>query len=302
MEQNGFGMMVTPLAEEVESLWRGSIDMHIHPAPDPSTVRRSDIGACAQAAQAAGMRAIVVKSFFYPTTVAAQMARYVAPEVQVFGSIVVGEGTTGGLEYAVKTVENHAKLGCKVLWFPAFDAAWCRKGLGLSGGISILDEAGRLKPQAKDLIRVVKDYGMVLCSGHMSYSETRALFEAAAHQGVTKLVATHPLVEMWPPMTLAEMCSLVALGAYVEHCYGLVLPRNGSYDPRRYVAAVQELGAGHTILSTDLAQITDCTPAEGMRSHIAMMLQFGCTYEEVERMAKTNPATLLDLMEGEDKL
>jgi hypothetical protein len=293
--KNSFGMMAAPSAEAVNTLWRGSIDMHIHPAPDPSTVRRLDAVECALSAQTVGMRAIVIKSFFYPTTVVAQACKYTAPEISVYGSIVIGDATTGGLEYAPTTIETHAKIGCKVLWFPAFDAEWCRKGLGQSGGINILDQQGNLKPQIADIIKLAKDYDMVLCSGHMSFVETKMLFAEAVGQGVKKMVVTHPLVETWPPMSMEEMLELADMGAYIEHCYGLVLPRNGSYNPRKFVDAVKKIGAERTILSTDLAQITDCTPAEGMRSHIAMMLQFGCSYDEVERMAKKNPAYLLGL-------
>jgi len=36
-------------------------------------------------------------------------------------------------------------------------------------------------------------------------------------------------------------------------------------------------------------------PATGMRLFIAMMLQFGCTPEEVSLMVKENPAKLLGL-------
>ena len=39
----------------------------------------------------------------------------------------------------------------------------------------------------------------------------------------------------------------------------------------------------------------DVDPATGMRLFIAMMIQFGCTPEEVEIMAKKNPVKLLGL-------
>jgi hypothetical protein len=269
--------------------------MHIHPAPDPSVVRRLDTLETALAAQDAGMRAIVVKSFFYPTTAVANVAKHVAPDVKVFGSIVIDDKITGGLDYAAQTIETHAKVGCKVLWFPAFGAKFCRNALGMEGGIYILGDDHKLKPQVHDILKVVKDYNMVLCSGHISYEESAALFEAAAKLGINKMVCTHPLLNQWTPLTMEQMKTIASMGAYIEHCYGVVMPRNGSFDPKRLVEAVKEVGAEHTIMSTDLAQITDPTPAEGMRLHIAMMLQFGCTEQEVELMVKTNPAKLLDL-------
>ena len=48
-------------------------------------------------------------------------------------------------------------------------------------------------------------------------------------------------------------------------------------------------------ICTDLAMVTDATPAEGMRMFIGMMLQLAISEEDVELMIKTDPAKLLDL-------
>lgn len=295
MERNAFGMMITPTKETIERLWRGSIDMHIHPAPDASTMRNMDTLDIAVAAQNAGMAGIVVKSFFYSTTPVALAAVHVAPEIKVFGSIVIGYVTTGGLDYAASVIENDAKLGCKVVWFPAFDARFCKNALGQEGGICILDENGSLKAEIYDILDVIKKYNMVLCSGHMSFEETYALFKEAQKRGITKLIATHPLVNSWAPYTMEQICEVVSTGAYVEHCYIVTTPRNRSLDPLRFVEVVKKIGAEHCIMSTDLCQVVDPVPAEGMRLFIAMMLQFGCTEREVEFMVQANPRKLLDM-------
>lgn len=108
-----------------------------------------------------------------------------------------------------------------------------------------------------------------------------------------KLVATHPLVTAWPSFTMEEMKSCIEAGAYIEFCFGQTLPRCNSLDPRKYIEVVKELGAENCIISTDFGQVTECSPAEGMRSFIAMMLQFGCTKEEVKLMCQTNPQKLM---------
>ena len=295
MAKNSFGMMITPSKEVIEGLWKGSIDMHIHPAPDPSTVRRADSLEIAKIAQDAGMAGIVLKSFFFNTTPLALAARHVAPDIHVYGSVVIGDLTTGGLAYAARVIENQAKLGCKVVWFPAFDAKFCKESLGQAGGICILDDNGQLKPEIPEILDIIKRYDLVLCSGHMSYEETLALFRAASAAGIRKLVATHPLVNSWRSLTMEEMKELVSLGAYVEHCYIVTTPRNKSLDPALFINVVKEIGAEHCIMSTDLCQIVDPVPAEGMRLFIAMMLQFGCSEDEVRLMCQTNPARLLDI-------
>ncbi|MCI8291974.1 MAG: hypothetical protein HFH53_00355 [Hespellia sp.] len=281
--------------EQIDKLYEGSIDMHVHCAPDPAWDRRMNTREIAQAAEAGGMRATVVKSFYYPTTTEALLVNQMMEHTKVFGSVTIGYSTTGGLEYAAQTVENHAKLGCKVVWFPAFDARHCRKGIGQDGGIVILDEMGKLKKEALDVLDIAKQYDMVVCKGHMSYLETEALFTAAVQKGITKMVNTHPLSDSWGLFTKEEIRRLSDIGAYTELVFGNLMPRLGSMDPADYVDLVRELGAEHMIMSTDLAQCMDPTPAEGMRFFIGTMLQFGCTEEEVEWMVKKNPAKLLGL-------
>lgn len=281
--------------QQIDALYEGSVDMHIHCAPDPVWNRRANTYEIAKAASAGGMRAVVVKSFYYPTTTEAQIAETLVEGVRVFGSVTIGYGTTGGLTYAAQTMENHAKMGCKVVWFPAFDAAYCRKGNGQSGGIDILEPDGRLKKEAEAVLEIVKKYDMVLCKGHMSFAETKALFARAKEIGISKMVATHPLSDTWGRFTDAQILELADMGAYIELVCGNLMPRLGSIDPADYVDLVKKVGANRCIMSTDFAQCMDPIPAEGMRFFIGTMLQFGCTDEEVEKMVKTNPYRLLDL-------
>lgn len=281
--------------EQIDRLYQGNIDMHVHVAPDPDWDRRLDTYETAQAAEAGGMRAFVAKSFYYPTTTEARIVTNRMEQVQAVGSVTIGYGTTGGLEYAAETIEHHAKIGCKVVWFPAFDAMHCRKGIGREGGIQILDEHGELKQEARDVLEVVRDYGMTVCKGHMSYPETEALFIEAANMGISKMVDTHPLSDSWGLFTREQILRLSSLGAYTEIVFGNLMPRLGAMDPADYVDLVHEIGAEKMIMSTDLAQCMDPTPAEGMRFFIGTMLQFGCTDEEVERMVKRNPSRLLEI-------
>ena len=51
----------------IEDIWQGSIDMHIHPGPDPLAERPLDSAQVALLAQKAGMKGIVLKSFSYNT-------------------------------------------------------------------------------------------------------------------------------------------------------------------------------------------------------------------------------------------
>ena len=298
-----FFELVAPPAKTVEDLWKDSIDMHLHIAPDPSVVRRVDGVQAASLAKEAGMGAIVLKSDFYPTAPIAQAARSAVEDFQCFGALNFEFGTTGGLgEHAAVVAEQNAKIGAKVFWMPTFDAYYARQYIpGKEGtGIRILDDKGEKITEVWDalekIIDIVAKYDIVLASGHLSYEETVALFTQAKKQGVEKLVATHPMSDViWPAMTMEQMENLADMGAYIEHVFRNLLPLLGSFNPELYVEAIKRIGADRTIMSTDLAQITDCTPPEGMRMFIGNMLEYGCSPEEVELMAKINPAKLLGI-------
>ena len=59
--------------------------------------------------------------------------------------------------------------------------------------------------------------------------------------------------------------------------------------------AIKYIGAEHCIMGTDLGQYYNPTPAEGMRMFMALLLKNGISEQEIEYMAKENPAKLLDL-------
>ena len=278
----------------IDALYQGSIDMHVHSAPDPEWSRRCNAIEIAEEAERGGMKAVVLKSFFYNPVVDALLADERTENVKIIGSVTIGYSTTGGLDYAAYTIEEHAKMGAKVVWFPAFDAAYGGFNKKFPG-ITILQEDGTLKKEVIDVLEVIKKYNMVLCKGHMSFPETKALFAKAKEMGIDKLVATHLLADTWGPFSHDEMLELIDMGAYCEFVGGNMFPRLGSMDPADYVDLIHEVGAERCILSSDFGQCMDPTPAEGFRYFIGMMLQFGCTEEEIEWMVKKNPAKLLDL-------
>ena len=292
-----------PSMDKVDELTRGSIDMHLHCAPDPKVPRRVNGYQAAYWARMAGMRAIVLKSDYYPTAPIATAVRSAVPEVATFGAINLETMLTGGFsEYLPVLIEQHAKMGAKVVWMPTFDANYpfqVRPGEE-DKGLRILDENGEKIPEVwkvlEPTMEVIKKYDMVLASGHLGPEESIALFRRAVEMGITKMVATHPFTSfVWPAYPMEAVRELAQLGACIEFTFRDLMPLCGSGNPQVFVDAVREVGAEHCIMSTDLGQSTDAIPADGMHMFIAHMMQYGCSYEEVERMVKKNPARLLGL-------
>lgn len=280
---------------QIEKLLQGSIDMHIHHGPDARLERRVDALQAAVQAQQAGMRAIVLKSHDYPTTPVAYTVSQIVKDIIVFGSMTLDQ-EVGGLN--IHAVEASAKLGAKVIWFPTFTSANDMKKTGRNpaDGITILDDKGKLLPVVNDILDIIKKYRIVLATGHISVAEAFALVEEARKKGLTKVVATHPLLErIGACLTLDEQRKMVEKGAFMEHCFSITMPLQARLDPMKIVEAIRAVGPEHVVISTDLGQAWNPAPAEGMRMAIATLLKLGVPEKDIELMVKVNPAKLLDL-------
>jgi hypothetical protein len=278
----------------IDDLVRGSIDMHLHHCPDLTMPTRSDALDTARQARDIGMRAIVLKNQNYPTAPLASMVSRFVPEVKVFGSICL-DYDVGGLNS--DALETSARLGAKVVWMPTHSShTSLRKSGGDNQGISILTPENKLVPEMGKILSLIKEYSMVLATGHISARETIVLAEEAFAAGITKFVVTHASTHMFQRSpNLEEQRRLGQMGAFIEYIYVGFLPNEMRDDPQDLVKAIRNVGAEHCIIGTDLGQHFNPTPAEGMRMFIALLLKNGITEREIELMAKVNPAKLLDL-------
>jgi hypothetical protein len=274
--------------------------MHCHHSPAIIIPGRMDALETARQARQLGMRALVLKSSYFPTAPIADIVNQLVPEVKCFGGICL-DYEIGGLN--VIALETSAKMGAKMVWMPTHSSlnsrANMRKlpGASLEGdGFSITDSENKPVPEINKILSIVKKYNMILANGHISPRETFALVEAAQKMGITKLVITHGLwTNGMVRFTLDELKQLGQMGAYIENCYVGFLPTDFRNDPKPIVDAIKYIGAEHCIMSTDLGQYYNPSPAEGMRMFIALLLKYGISAAEIEFMAKKNPAKLLDL-------
>ena len=288
--------------DEINELLRGSVDMHMHFGPDPILPRRVDFMEAAVQAQAAGMKAIVLKSHSYPTAPCAHAACKAAPGVEVVGSLCLDE-EAGGLN--IHALETSAALGAKVVWMPTFTAAnsirKIAKTLGLelrSNGIRILDRDGQLPEQAKEILHFIKDHNMVLASGHLSPEEIFALMDECERIGLKRFVITHALESnvYEEALSLDQILQLARRGAFIEHCMLSCLPaQKFIMDPEVMVDAILRIGPAQCVLGTDLGIAWNPPPAEGMRMFISMLLRRGMKHEDIRQMASINPSRLLGL-------
>lgn len=177
--------------DAIDRLLRGSIDMHVHMAPDANIERSVDALQAATQAQAAGMRAIVLKSHDYPTAPLAAILGQQFGKVSVIGSLCL-DFAVGGLN--LEALRVSAELGARIVWMPTFSAAFDMKKRGLGpGGISIVNGQGKILPVVTQILEMVKQHDMAVATGHVSFGEIVALVDEARRLGIDKIVVTHAL-------------------------------------------------------------------------------------------------------------
>ena len=285
----------------IDSLMKGSIDMHIHFGPDSLQERRQDALRLAYSARDLGMRAIVLKHREYNTVPLAQLVSELVPEVRVLGSLTL-DNDVGGINPGA--VLCAARMGAKVVWLPVLNAVNSKAkteailGFKLAGpAIYLLDSSGNLLPEVKEIIQIVKEHDIVLGSGHISPKEALALAEEAQKVGFHKLVVTHALQSQLTDtaFTPDEIKHLAKGGAYIEHSFWAWMPTTFRADPKMIVDSIRATGAERCIMSSDFGQYFHPPAPEGLRLFASTLLRNGVSEKEIETMVKTNPAKLLGL-------
>ena len=277
----------------VDRLLEGALDIHVHFAPDPRVERRGSAIDVAQQARDMGMRGLVLKSHEYPTPPVAYTASQAVPGITLIGGVAL-DVEVGGLN--PMAVESTAKMGGRVVWMPTFSARADRQHRGLNGGIDLLDDRGRLVPEAYAVLEVVKAHDMVLATGHISTNESMVLVSEARNLGIQRVVVTHATTTaFWTGMTLEDMKTLASMGAYIEHCIHVMMPLTNRLTPTQLVETITSIGSENCIISTDFGQDYNPMPPEGMRMGIATLLQAGMEEVEVGMLVKDNPSRLLGL-------
>ncbi len=285
----------------VGRLLHGAFDMHVHFEPEAWMTRRFDALETALHAREMGLGGFVLKNRTYCTQPVALLVRRLVPGIDVFGSLTL-DAEVGGLNY--RAVKAAAEIGTKVLWLPVFYSANSMPvvqrlfNLSLGGDtISVVDDAGRLLPVIDDILKVVKDHSMVLCTGHISPKEVRAVADRCIAMGIRKVIVTHAMSEFVCEQFLSaeEMQDLAKSGITIEYCAQAVSPTSERRDPALFVEAIRAQGPENCILTTDFGGTPHPTIAEGLRMFIATLIRRGLTPQDIELMVKTNPRRLLDV-------
>lgn len=289
-------------------LLEGAYDLHVHTGPDVMSRKLDDLDMAARL-QKAGMKGYGIKSHYFCTAERAKLVRKVYPDVHAVGAISLNNAV-GGLNPLA--VEMAARDGAKIVWMPTFDATneqehfkqgkheklpyWAKLQMELieqgktTSSISILHQ-DQLKKEVIDILDVVKQYDLILATGHLGKRETVALLTKANAMQIRKMVVTHP---NFPSIRFSkeEQMELAELGAYMEYCF--TTPHSNKVTWQSVYEEIRHVGPRHAILSTDLGQPGGPFPDEGLQQFAANLLNNGFGRDEIRTMTVTNPTFLVE--------
>ena len=274
---------------------QGVIDVHAH--VDPETIPRSiDALTLARLAQQEGMRAVVFKNHFFPTTGIAFLVHKVVPGIEVFGGIALNRAVGGMNPVAVEQmVELPGRFG-RIVWMPTMDSEFgVRRSSNPNRPFVPIAKNGELLPETKQVLAIIAREDIALATGHISPEESLMLIREARRIGIKRIVVTHPMQGL--NMSVEHQQEAAKMGAFLEYCYVGTLPFSGANQKpmSAYAQNMKAVGPAHVIMSSDLGNAVNPVHTAGMRSYIQALLKEGITQDEIDLMARKNPAFLLGL-------
>jgi predicted TIM-barrel fold metal-dependent hydrolase len=290
---------------DTDDLLQGAYDLHVHPAPDIAVRRYNDIE-LAKRYRSIGLRGFVIKTHQFQSAARAQLVNSIVPGIQAIGSITLN-CSVGGLNPVA--VEIAAQLGARIVWFPTVHAknefdVIARTGQEKAYGsgtkavshirpIEILHE-GKLVPEVDDVLSVIKQYDLILATGHIAPEETLAVLKRAKEMGIRKMIATHVTFSTTRAGVELQQ-KYIQYGAYLEHtCYTGISA--GQLDYGKIFQEIRTVGPEHVIFSTDLGQANTPDPADALSDLVHRMHDdAGFSEEEIHRMIQNNPEHLLGI-------
>ncbi len=279
--------VATPRGQEVSL--DGVVDLHVHAGPDSRPRSVNDVEA-ARLAQAAGVRAILLKNHFTMTADRAALAMAAVDGIEIFGGVVLNRAVGGINPEAVRQMATFSGGRGKVVWLPTFDAEHYVTAAGSGAPFVSVLENGEPRPAVLEVFDLLAEHDLTLAMGHSSPEEVLRLIPEARQRGVERILVTHVFGQ---DATMEQMRAMADAGAVLEIDWLAVF--SGSRSIGEYVDAINELGESAFVMSSDLGQEGNPTHADGLRAYIRAMRDAGIATDAIDVMIRRNPARLLGL-------
>lgn len=282
----------------------GILDIHVHAGPSVAN-RAVDAADMLKEAQVAGYRGFLVKDYYFPTMMGAKMVEEHLDDhrgVKVYGAIALNNSV--GL-FNLNAVDIAVNMGAKIVYFPTVSSKnhiEHHKGTFVGSGkasvpeqpVVFVDENGVMDPAAVEVLKYLAEKDVVLGTGHGTAWEIDHLVEKATELGVKRILVNHPQFHIGA--TYEQMSKWAAMGAYIEMnvCVFTSGSKLGTLADQVIADMLKAVPLNRLILDSDMGQNGNGSPVEGMYNFILLLMdKFGLTREEIDLIAKKNPATLL---------
>lgn len=296
-------------SERARELVRGAYDVHIHVSPDVMRRRIDDVTLAGRFA-AVGLAGFVLKSHYAPTAERAAVVRRAEPGATALGAITLN-ASVGGLNPIA--VEIAGRGGAKFVWLPTVDSAnqrqcqaaepegatppmWAKlqddlRADGMAADpVDVLTPDGAVVPAARQVFRLIARHDMVLATGHLHADEIAAVVEAAAEEGVRRMVVTHPEFTS-QRVAVDRQRELAARGALLERCF--TTPYTGKVTWETWFRAIREAGPENSVVSSDLGQPFNPPVEDGLAICADKLLDEGLSEQVVRTMTVHNSRWLV---------
>ncbi len=285
---------------------KNAIDLHVHIGPEiiprkftlPNLIKY----------EKGKIKGVAVKNHFFPTVSAGDFPTAESPFI--IHSVALNLSNGGFNADVIKASSELAKAPI-IVWFPTIHAQnflektdyeiapeWvgdknfkARKS-SLIKGLGVVDENENLKPEVIEVLKIIKETGSILATGHISWQESKKVVEFAARElEITKIIITHPIYQKIE-MPLEVQKELANLGAFIEIPFSMY-----SIDKipiEKLVQQIRYVGPNNVILSSDVGQTFSKSPSESLEEFINLLSEQGISEKEIIQMLCVNPGRLLN--------
>jgi hypothetical protein len=217
---------------------------------------------------------------------------------------------------SAKAVAEMIRRGVVAIWLPVFNHAITLSTVGtyrrtiehkdvngwhgplswdkaMELGHYNLDDAGDLKKEVKEIVRICADQDAALFFGHATHKEIYKLAEEVEKVGLKRAVIDHPF-SPFLNVSPAMMKELAPVGILFNFTWDELSPLLG-VDPQIMYNTIREVGFEHFTLSSDAGEPLFPDSVEAMRLVRGYMEAFGLNQDELYTVCTKNPAKVVGL-------
>ncbi|HHF7347487.1 TPA: DUF6282 family protein [Legionella feeleii] len=277
------------------------IDIHYHAEPDLYQRRLTALEAGKIYQSLQGI--VVLKSHLGATSVQATLAQ--RQGLPVLPSLVLNH-IAGGIDYRVilrALAEYQPLIPAKmIVHFPTITGRKFQSKLprqlvhpALSEqcfvGETVFDERKRLRRKVIDVLKMTRDYPLVLSTGHASKDETYALLDACVRYRVPALLLNqpaHPLTAL-----IAEELQEISQHDFVWIEQTVLTHLLGHQDSDDLAKVLRQVP--RVIYSSDLGQTSQMDITDWINYSANLFAELGLSSQRKEALCRTNALALLSL-------